>query len=139
MLNTQSLTLKVFRWAVRIIGLISTIYFLFWYTFFSIGSSLGDLPGQVTTNMISPVVFGLLVLVAYVLSWRYERFGGLLFVLAAAGTFVVGAVNGVRLGNGWFSFALFIRGWLYLGLPPLIAGVLFLMLSWVSQRHSASN
>jgi hypothetical protein len=94
------------------------------------------LPGQVTTNMVSPAVFGILVLVAYVLSWRYERFSGLLFVLAAAGTFVVGAVNGVRLGDGWFSISLYIRGWLYLGLPPLIAGVLFLLLGWVSKKNS---
>jgi hypothetical protein len=119
---------KIVRWAARVIGLIITIYFIFWYTIFNVGSVLIDSHSQISANMLVPLGFGILVLAAYILSWRNERLGGILFILASIGTAVVEAVS------GWSFIIRSIRGWLFLGFPLLIAGVLFLISSSLSRK-----
>lgn len=125
-----------FRWFTRVVGLIATLYFLFWYVFFDIGSGLVDhIP--VNANIISPILFGALVLVAYILSWWRERLGGILFILAAIGVFIVPAtistINAKPVWNG--SFSLYFMNWAYLALPLLVAGILFLFTAWLTRRH----
>lgn len=134
--NVQYKMATPVKWIARVIGLIASLYFLFWYTFFGIGSGLADhIP--INANIIPPIVFGALVLVAYVVSWRHERFGGVLFILASIGVFIVPAfisiINAKPIWNGPLS--LFIRNWAYLGLPLLIAGVLFLTVSWLPRSR----
>ena len=125
-----------FRWFTRVVGLIATLYFLFWYVFFDIGSGLVDhIP--INADIISPILFGALVLVAYILSWWRERLSGILFILAAIGVFVIPAIisiiNAKPVWNGGFS--LYFMNWAYLGLPLLVAGVLYLTTSWLSKRR----
>lgn len=93
------------RWVARVVGLIVTLYFLFWYTFFTIGSGLAD-NIQIDANIIPPIAFGALVLVAYVLSWRREGLGGILFILGSIGIFILPAIisviNAKPVWNGPF-------------------------------------
>jgi hypothetical protein len=135
---SQNKIAVAFRWLARVIGLIAAVYFLFWYVFFDIGSGLVDhIP--INADIISPIVFGALVLLAYILSWWRERLGGILFILSAIGVFIVPAmistINAKLVWNG--SFSLFVRNWPYLALPLLAAGVLFLFTAWLSRRHQA--
>ena len=112
------------------IGLVITIYFIFWYTLFNIGSVLVDSHDQISANIAVPIGFGILVLVAYILSWRNERLGGILFVLASIGTVIIEAIS------GWSLIIRSISSWLYLGFPLIIAGTLFLFSAWFSRKSS---
>jgi hypothetical protein len=144
-MNTTSLhkASTTMRWVTRGIALLVTILFLFWYTIFGVGSIVVDLHGAITADIIPGVVFGILVLTGYILSWWRERIGGVLFILASVGVTVAGVVNlSQHLPAGWSmlqSIPILIRGWLRLGLPLLITGILFLIVSWLSRMERSRS
>ena len=131
------------RWITRVIALIVTVLFLFWYTIFGVGSVVTDLHGAITADIIPGVAFGILVLTGYILSWWRERIGGILFILASFGVMVAAVVNqSQHLVAGWSLsqyIPSFIRGFLQLGFPLLITGILFLVVPWLSKMASSQS
>jgi hypothetical protein len=130
-------TLVAVRWTARIIALLFTINFLFWNTFFAIGSAVVDLHGAITPVIILPVALGVLVLAAEIISWRKERIGGILFILSSAAyllMFLINTLSGLRFAiitsiiKGFFSV------WGVFGLPLLVAGILFLIAAQLSKK-----
>ncbi len=140
-MNTTSLhkASTTMRWITRGIALLVTILFLFWYTIFGVGSIVVDLHGAITSDIIPGIALGILVLTGYILSWWRERIGGVLFILVSVGVAVTAVANlSQHLPAGWSvlqSAHGLVRGWLQLGLPLLITGILFLIVSWLSRME----
>lgn len=131
----------VVRWTARVIALLITPFFLFWYTLFGVGSIITDLHGAITANIILPIALGILVLAGCVLSWWWERLGGMLFILASVALAVGPLISGwstLRILSITNILADLLRGWVIFGLPLLIAGILFLITSWLSRRNAFS-
>jgi hypothetical protein len=131
------------RWVTRVIALLVTVLFLFWYTIFGVGSVVTDLHGAITAAIIPAVVFGILVLTGYILSWWRESIGGILFILASFGVTVAAGVNLSQHWPAGWPMSRFIpyliRGFLQLGLPLLITGILFLIVSWLSRMERSQS
>ena len=134
-------TVSIIRWTARILALFFTISFFFWNTIFVVGSVVTDLHGAITADLILPVALGILVLAADVVSWWRERLGGILFIVVSAAYAVILLITrwtGVRI----ISMSSVIQGvfidWAILGLPLLIAGILFLIAVRQSRKDSLS-
>jgi len=134
-------TASIIRWTARVLALFFTISFFFWNTIFVVGSVVTDLHGAITADLILPVALGILVLAADVMSWWRERLGGILFIVVSAAYAVILLITrwtGVRI----ISMSSVIQGvfidWAILGLPLLIAGILFLIAVRQSRKDSLS-
>ena len=134
-------TVSIIRWTARILALFFTISFFFWNTIFVVGSVVTDLHGAITADLILPVALGILVLAADAVSWWRERLGGILFIVVSAAYAVILLITrwpGVRI----ISMSSVIKGvfidWAILGLPLLIAGILFLIAAQKSRKDSLS-
>ena len=134
-------TASIIRWTARVLALFFTISFFFWNTIFVVGSVVTDLHGAITADLILPVALGILVLAADVMSWWRERLGGILFIVVSAAYAVILLItrwSGVRI----ISMSSVIQGvfidWAILGLPLLIAGILFLIAVRQSRKDSLS-
>ena len=132
-------TASLIRWTARVLALFFTISFFFWNTIFAVGSVVTDLHGAITAYVILPIVLGILVLAADVVSWWQERLGGILFILISAAYAVILLItrwSGVRI----ISMSAVIKGvfidWAILGLPLLISGILFLIAAQKSRKDS---
>jgi hypothetical protein len=135
-------TAKIIRLTARIIALPVTLFFLFWFTFFAAGSILTDLHGTITTDLVPPVISGILVLAAYTMSWRRERVGGILFVLvsAALGIYVlVSRLSAVHIVSVATILKNTLLDWAIFGLPVLIVGILFLVAAKLSKKIVCSE
>ena len=134
-------TASIIRWTARVLALFFTISFFFWNTIFTVGSVVTDLHGAITAYVILPIVLGILVLAADVVSWWRERLGGILFILTSAAYVVILLINGWS-GVHIISMTNVIKGvfidWAILGLPLLIAGILFLIAVRQSRKDSLS-
>jgi hypothetical protein len=134
-------TVSIIRWTARILALFFTISFFFWNTIFVVGSVVTDLHGAITADLILPVALGILVLAADAVSWWRERLGGILFILISAAYVVILLINGWS-GVHIISMTSVIKGvfidWAILGLPLLIAGILFLIAARQSRKDSLS-
>jgi len=135
-------TVSIIRWTARILALFFTISFFFWNTIFVVGSVVTDLHGAITADLILPVALGILVLAADAVSWWRERLGGILFIVVSAAYAVILLITrwpGVRI----ISMSSVIQGvfidWAILGLPLLIAGILFLIAAQKSRKDSLSR
>jgi lipoprotein signal peptidase len=74
------------------------------------------------------VVPAVIALAGIVVSWWREQLGGSLLILVSIAFGVLPS-----MGAGW-SILRALQGWLMLGLPFLVAGVLFLISWWLSRR-----
>jgi hypothetical protein len=135
------MNITALRLITRILALLITIWFLFWYTVFGIGSVVTDLHGRVTTAIIPEIIFGIVILTAYAFSWRREDIGGILFIIASFGVTVAGFINGLQHPvSGWsllLYIQIFVNGWTHLGFPLLLVGVLFLVVWRTSRAEQA--
>jgi glucan phosphoethanolaminetransferase (alkaline phosphatase superfamily) len=130
------------RWVTRIIGLPVSLLLFLGYTFQPVREVVSDLHTEVTANLLLAVAFGFLVLLAYMVSWRWERVGALLFLLASV-TQVIGIQFYANPEYGYFPatsvymsphIVYLIRDWAWIGFPMLIMGILFFVASWLSRR-----
>jgi hypothetical protein len=134
-------TTVLVRWTARIIALLFTINFLFWNTFFAIGSAVVDLHGAITPIIILPLALGVLVLAAEIISWWKERLGGILFIILSAAyllIYLINTLSGLRFAIITTIFSGFFSVWGVFGLPLLIAGILFLIAARLSKRPAIS-
>jgi hypothetical protein len=125
------------RWITRILALVLTVWFLFWYTVFGIGSVVTDLHGRITPIIIPEIAFGIVLLTAYIISWWKENIGGILYVVASLGVTIPGFIDLFRPGYDMTysqRFDLLIRGWTHLGFSLLLVGVLFLIVWRMSKK-----
>lgn len=76
------------------------------------------------------VVPAVIALAGYIVSWWREQVGGSLLILVSI-TF--GILPSISAQPSW-SVLQALQGWLMLGSPFLITGVLFLISSWLSRK-----
>ena len=133
---------NIIRWVPRIIGLPVSLFLFFVYAIDPVREVISDLHIQITANLLLAVAFGFLVLLAYMVSWRWERVGALLFLLASI-TQVIGIQFYANPEYGYFPatsvymsphFVYLIRDWAWIGFPMLIMGILFFGASQLSRR-----
>ncbi len=121
---------KRMRWAARVIGLLAAGLCLFML----IGSTVAEvLTGAWKTTSQADIIQGSLIgvlgaigLAGCIVSWWRERLASILLVLTAAG---FGVHIGLFAGRNHFLV------WLMMGLPYLIASVLFFN-SWLLSRKT---
>ena len=133
---------NIIRWVPRIIGLPVSLFLFFVYAIDPVREVVSDLHVPISANLTLAVVFGFLVLLAYMVSWRWERVGALLFLLASI-TQVIGIQFYANPEYGYFPatsvymsphIVYLIRDWAWIGFPMLIMGILFFVASWLSRR-----
>jgi hypothetical protein len=153
--NNTSKSANTLRWIARIIGLFVTLVIISVMRMENIRIIFMRLPKgppnmpvhlPVTPQMITSIVFALLVLAAYVKSWWKERRGGILFIIVSfVGTAIIlismlaSVTHPPTTVSGWFSGFLgpLLFLWLMFGLPPLICGLLFLKAASLTKRDEA--
>lgn len=82
-----------------------------WWMLFSIMAGIGEGLGLVGIVLHPGWLFLLVALIA----WRWQTLGGALLLIVGLGTLMA------------FPFAWSVEGFIILALPPIVAGVLFLM------------
>jgi len=133
---------NIIRRVARIIGLPVSLLLFFVYAINPVREVVSDLHIEVTANLLLAVAFGFLVLLAYIVSWRRERLGALLFLLASI-IQVIGIQFYANPEYGYFPsssvymsphIVYLIRDWAWIGFPMLIMGTLFFAASGLSRR-----
>jgi hypothetical protein len=133
---------NIIRWVARIIGMPVSLLLFLGYTIQPVREVISDLHIQITADLLLAVAFGFLVLLAYIVSWRRERIGALLFLLASI-TQLIGIQFYANPEHGYFPatsvymsphIIYLIRDWAWIGFPMLIMGILFFAASWMSRR-----
>ena len=122
---------KRMRWAGRAIGLVAAGFLLAILIGEAIAEVLdGGLEPINQADMVAGILIGVLGAIALagcIVSWWREQLAAILLVLVAVG---FGIHIGVYAGRNHFL------AWLMIGLPYLVAGVLFLT-SWRLSRKTA--
>jgi hypothetical protein len=152
--NTSTLIM----WSTRVIASLITIVFVLILILNAtqIIPYVTRIHRTLNLNMIMSVVPGILVLVGYTLSWWRERTGGVFFILASVligldylrtwsiirpsitipsdvfppGYTVIGTQN---------AFFWVFRAWAILGLPLLVVGIMFFVISRLSKMKRLSG
>lgn len=107
----------------RILSILFVLFLmLFSLDVFDSSASAGDIAiGLLVHNLPA-----LLLLVAAIISWKYEIVGGVVFVLAGIAYIVLMMMSGSSSGNQWLPA-------LIIALPALVIGVLFIS-NWVKKK-----
>jgi hypothetical protein len=133
---------NIIRWVARIIGTPVSLLLFFVYAIAPVREVVSDLHVPISANLTLAVAFGFLVLIACAVSWRWERVGALLFLLASI-TQVIGIQFFANPEYGYFPstsvymsphIVYLIRDWAWIGFPMLIMGILFFAVPWLSRR-----
>jgi hypothetical protein len=108
-------------WIARILSLAWAA----WWLFFAVASGIAE--GSSTSGVIMHALLGppaVAFLVVAILAWRWERLGGVLLV-----------ATGIGMGIAHYTMAhgRFLVATLLLAIPPLIAGLLFLIVALKSR------
>jgi hypothetical protein len=121
----------IINWVARILGLIVLIVFLV----VLIGDAVdtirqGNEFGIESLYIITPIV---IALAGYILAWWYKIIGGSLLILASI---IFGILIPVAAWQHQSPTSDFrpLQGWLILGLPLLIFGVLFLISAYLNRK-----
>jgi len=132
----------IIRWVARIIGTPVSLLLFFIYTIEPVREVVSDLHVPISANLTLAVAFGFLVLIACIMSWRWERWAGMVYILASI-TQVVGIELYANPEYGYFPatsvymsphIVYLIRDWAWIGFPMLIMGILFFAVPWLSRR-----
>jgi len=101
-----------------------------WWTLFGVGSALSegtDLAGF----LVHASVPGLILLATAVIAWPLEAFGGVLLMLEGIAVFIAYPI----VTSSGSSIIAVLLIYITMALPPLVAGILFLV-SWVRMRRA---
>jgi hypothetical protein len=115
------------KWTARVIGLVMAGFFLV----FLIGEAVGEYLDQgreaiETAGILLGVLLGL-ALLGTLLSWWRERLASILLAIASIG---LGIHIALYAGRNHFL------AWLMIGLPYLVASILFLISSQLTRQKS---
>jgi len=117
------------RWAARIIGLVVIAFF----SLILIGETITSIQAEgfeFDVESLLVIVPLVIALAGYIISWWREQVGGLLLILVSI---AFGILPSISAQPAW-SMLEALQGWLILGLPFLVVGVLFLTSSWLSKK-----
>ena len=120
---------KRIRWTARIIGLVTIAFFLI----FLIGETVMSIQAEglkFDVESLFIVVPTVIALAGYIVSWWREQVGGSLLILVSI---AFGILPSINAQPSW-SVLQTLQGWLMLGSPFLITGVLFPISSWLSRK-----
>lgn len=114
------------KWAARVIGLVMAGFFLV----FLIGEAVGEFLDESrevveTAGILLGVLLGL-ALLGTIISWWRERLASILLAIASIG---LGVHIAMYAGRNHFL------AWLMIGLPYLVASILFLISSRLSRQN----
>jgi len=113
------------KWTARIVGLVAAIFLAIMVIGSAAGEIINDEPIPFDMEGVTLGMITVVALVGCIISWWRERLAGTLLVLAAIGL----AVHiGISAGRNH------VLAWTIMGLPYLIAGVLFFG-SWRFSRN----
>jgi hypothetical protein len=111
--------MKYLYWAPRILGIIGVLYIsMFALDVFAPGTPLGEALVGLAIHLLPSAVLALMLAAA----WRYERTGGLVFVVVSFAPFIF-------LSNPAWVNAL-------LGGPFLLVGLLFLIHAYYAMKRT---
>ncbi len=103
-------------WTARIVGLVTAIFLAIMVIGSAAGEIINDKPIPFDVEGVTLGIIAVVALAGCIISWWRERLAGTLLVLAAIGL----AIHiGISAGRNH------VLAWTMLGLPYLIAGVLF--------------
>jgi hypothetical protein len=113
---------KAMRYMARAIALV----WAGWWTVFGLLAGIGE-GGGLEGIFLHTLMPGLIFLGVALLAWRWERAGGALLVLTGLVTLPI------------FGYAQTPQGFVLLALPPLLAGLLYLLDSWTMRRPTGQS
>ena len=125
MLERKQRLARRMTWTARIVGLVAAIFLAIMVTGSAAGEFINDEPVPFDAEGVTLGIITLFALAGCIISWWRERLAGTLLVLAAIGL----AIHiGICAGRNH------VLAWTVMGLPFLIAGVLFFD-SWRISRN----
>jgi uncharacterized integral membrane protein len=121
----------IIKWVARIVGLIVLVIFVV----FLIGNTVDTLQQAnkfdiESLYIIVPIV---LALIAYILTWWYKIIGGSILILVSI-IFAILLSTATRINTELTSDFHAVLGWLMLGLPFLVVGILFLISAYFDRK-----
>ncbi|MEW6034634.1 MAG: hypothetical protein AB1603_07250 [Chloroflexota bacterium] len=134
MSSDQQRLVKPVRWAARAVGIVVLVFFLTMLVGETVVSVQEEGLQAISAEGLFIVVPVVIALAAFVISWWWERAGGFLLVLAYLVLSLSPTIRALLNGEGLRFFS---GMWLF-GLPFFVAGVLFLICSWLSRKASPS-
>ena len=134
----------VVRWMSRLIALPVTLFMaLVYFGEFGLATSRLASPPfswHMVLELLWILVLGASILAGFLLSWKWERLGATLFVIASIGVLVRESFSPIAWHpsiNHYVPFA--IAHWIDFGLPLLGLGVLFFISSKLSKNASIQH
>ena len=131
--TNQNRLAKRIRWAARIIGLVITVFLLM----LLIGETVTSIQAEgfkFDAESLFVVVPAVIALAGYIVSWWRELVGGSLLILVSIAFGIFPSVSAQQHQVPGWSVLQALQGWLMLGSPFFIAGVLFLLSWWLSRK-----
>jgi len=125
------------RWAARIIGIVILVLFL-WFLIGEVIMSIQTKGFKFEAESLFIVIPTVIALSGCIVSWWRERVGGSLLILASIAFGIFPSVSAQQHQVPW-SVGQALVHWLMIGSEFLVAGVLFLISSWLSRRASPSE
>jgi hypothetical protein len=125
----------IISWVARIIGLIILVFLLM----ILIGETVTSIQDEGFTfdaESLYIIIPTVIALTAYILSWWYKTIGGSLLIFVSI-TFGVLPSISARQHQAEWSVSHALQGWLILGLPFLIIGVLFLISAYLDRKTAS--
>jgi hypothetical protein len=124
-------------WIARIIGLIILVFLLMILIGETV-TSIQDETFKFDVESLYIIIPTVIALTAYILSWWHKTLGGSLLILVSI-TFGILPYISVRQHQESWSISQALQGWLILGLPFFIIGVLFLISAFLDRKTAYLN
>lgn len=125
----------IIRWVARIIGLIILVLFLMVLIGETV-TSIQDEGFKFDAESLYIILPVLVAITAYILSWWYKTIGGSLLIAVSIIFGVLPSISARQHQTEW-SISQALLGWLILGLPFLITGILFLISAYLDRKTTS--
>jgi hypothetical protein len=124
----------IISWVARIIGLIILVFLLMILIGETV-TSVQDKNFKFDVESLYIIIPTIIALTAYILSWWHKTLGGFLLILVSITFGVLPSISAWQHQASW-SVLHALQGWLILGLPFLIVGILFLISAYIYRKPS---